>query len=241
MTIKFSTCLANRIAGQAVTVTDAGSQIAFVNSTSRITTTQSDFLTKGFRPGQVIKVASSGSNDGLYTLTQVASDGSYMVTSESLADEAAGAATPTITAVNGFGWKAALNYGILVLFSSPMPATADEVETGTKLLEMTVNAGSFAAGTSTNGITFEFDSSGKIILATGITVQGVGITTGKAYYARYYDNGYITGDDSSNLYAPRFQGRVGTSGQDFTITSTDIVSGVTNTCDSINITQPKTA
>jgi len=238
MAILLSTCLANRIAGQPVSVTDAGSQIAFVAATNTITTTENDFLTQGFRPGLAIEIENSSSNDMLCNIVSVASDGSSMVVDGSLSDEGAGAATPTITVKNGFSWLTTFRYSVLAVFSSPMPSSADVAETGTLLLKFTLNAGAHTPGTSTNGLEFEFNSAGQIKIKSGQTWQASGITDGTAYYARLYDNAYITGDDSSNLVSPRIQGRVGTSGQDFDITSTSIVSGVLNTCDVLNITVP---
>jgi len=241
MAISLSTALVNRIIGKDISVVDAGSQISFT-APNLINTTQSDFLTAGFRPGMVIKVTSGGAstNAGYWTISSLVA-GVITVTESTISTEAAATDTPTISAVNGSGWQEALRYGIFVVYTSPMPANADLAATGTKLLEMTVSAGSFTPGTSTNGIQWDFSSTGKIIIASGDTIQGTGLVTGTAYYGRLYDNGYITGDDSTNFQSPRIQGRVGTSGQDFDITHTKITSGVVNTLDSFNLTQPKTA
>jgi len=235
MAISLSTCLVNRLAGQEVTVTDTpGTAIDFTTGT--ITTTSSDFLTQGFRPGQVIKIASSTSNDGYVTATQVAA--ATITISETITAET-GIAGTTLSVPNGLNWVTIFKHGIMDIYSSPMPANADLAETGTKLLSLTDGAGAFTAGESTNGLQFEFDAAGVFGILSTQTWQDAGIATGTAYYARLYDNAYITGLDSVNLQSPRIQGRVGTSGQDFDITSTSIVIAVTNTCDTLNFTQPK--
>jgi len=241
MALSLSTCLVNRISGQEVTVTDAGSQISFT-ATSTITTTQSDFLTKGFRPGQILKVTDGGSstNAGLYTIASVTAT-VITVSETSISTEAAAVDTPTLSVPTMMNWLNVFRYGVFDVYSSPMPANADLAETGTKLLSMTVSAGAFTAGTSTNGIEWEFVSVGKVQIVSTDTIQGVGLATGTAYYGRLYDNGYITGLDSTNLQSPRIQGRVATSGQDFDITHTAVTISVTNTLSSFNITQPKVA
>jgi len=240
MTISISTCLANRIAGQAISVTDAGSQISFT-APNLITTTQSDWLTQGFRPDQAILITSGGSTTQTVLYHKIASLTSSVITvAADIVTEAAAIDTCTISVVNGLNWLTIFKHGIMEVRSSPMPSTADVAETGTLLLKFTVDAGAFTAGVSTNGLQFEFNSAGQIQILSTQTWQASGITDGTAYYARIYDNAYITGNDAVNLQSPRIQGRVGTSGQDFDITSTSVVSGVLNTCDSMNITQPLT-
>lgn len=242
MAILLSTCLANRMAGQEVTVTDAGSQISFT-APSTIATTQSDFLTKGFRPGQTIKITSGGATTQTTLHHTIASlVAGTITTSEALiVTEAAAVDTPTISVPNGMDWLHLLRYGVFCVYTSPMPANADLAPTGTLLLKMTVSDAGHTAGTSTGGIEWEFDAAGKIQIKTGDTVQGTGLISNTAYYGRIYDNAYITTLDSVNLASPRIQGRVGTSGQDFDITDTDVTLGVVNTLESFNITQPLSA
>jgi len=242
MAISLSTALVNRIIGKGISVVDAGSQISFT-APNLINTTQGDFLTAGFRPGMVINVVSGGAstNAGYWTIASLVA-GVITVSEATISTEAAAVDTPTILAVNGFGWQEALRYSIFVVYTSPEPANADLAATGTKLLEMTVDDGGLTPGTLTNGIQWDFDSIGKIVVASGDTVQGTGLVTDTAYYGRLYDNGYIEGNDSVNLQSPRIQGRVGVgTSQDFGITHTQVTSGVVNTLTSFNITQPKVA
>jgi len=237
MALTISTCLANRKAGQPISVTDAGSQISFDSASHQIRTTQNDFLSKGFRPGLVIKVTNSSLNNGLFEITNVAGDGSALTVAQAISDEAASAATPTLTVSNGQSLLTLINYGIFVVYASPM-VDVNAAITSQKLLEMTVDGLSFTPGTSTNGITWEFDSAGKIKLSTGNTIKGTGLANGTAYFGRIYCNGYITGDDSTNNQSIRIQGRIGTgNSQDFSISSTDIKLGVVNTLDSFNLTE----
>lgn len=240
MAISYSTCLVNRLAGEEISVLDGGSQISFT-APDIITTTQSDFITQGFRPGQIIKVTDGGSstNAGLYTVDTVTA--TVITTIEqTISTEAAAVDTPTLSVPTMMNWLSIFRYSIFDVYdgSGGMPADADAAELGVKLLSMTLDGGTFTAGASANGIEFEFVSAGKIQLKTGDTYQDDGIATGTAYYGRLYDNGYITGNDASNLQSCRIQGRVATSGQDFDITSTSVVISVTNTLRSFNITLP---
>ena len=59
MALYYSTRAINLNAGYKPTVTDAGSQISFT-APNLINTTQSDFITKGFRPGMVIEIVDGG-------------------------------------------------------------------------------------------------------------------------------------------------------------------------------------
>jgi hypothetical protein len=232
------------ITGKPITVTDAGSQISFIAATSRIATTQNDFLTKGFRPGMVVQVASSSLNDGYYPITFVASDGSYMTTSGTIVDEAASAATPTISVPNGVNWATMFKYGIFVIYSSPIGDDADAAEGGTKLAELTESAGAFTPGTSTNGLEVEFSADGVFTIKSGQAWRDdTPVAAGTAYYGILYDNAYLQGDDSINKYSPRIMGTVGVSGsgRDFIISSTGITTTIPVTCTQFQGTQASQA
>lgn len=236
MAITISTALANLLAGNVPSVTDGGSEIAFVNSTGRITTTVGDFLTAGFRPGDVVEVTSSSSNNDIFTITEVDSAGAWIEVVGGVVEEAAAAASPTIALVNGKGWLQSLRDGVLAIFESPMPLV-DAAETGTLLLLLTKDGSAHSPGDGTNGLEFEFTAAGLMGKSASQDWEGVGLATGDAYWGRFYDNAYITGDDTVNLASPRVQGRVGTSGQEILITSTSIVTGVPNSCTQFNLTQ----
>lgn len=238
MAAKLSSALVNALAGVVPSVVDAGSQIALVSGTAKITDTQSRFLDEGFRPGDVIEVSNSsgGTNDGFYTITSVASDGSDMVVSPAPTDEAAAAATPTVACVSSKGFKDIFRYGVLRLYSGSQPADADAVETGTLLLEVTVSSGAFTKGTSTNGLQFGSITDGVISKNADIW-SDTGIAAGTAGWYRFYDNALADGADSADEKI-RFDGSVGVSGADLDLGSTTIAIGATTTIDGFDVTLP---
>lgn len=191
----FSTGLCNAWGGATPSVTDAGSQIAFVNGTAKITDTQSRFLSSGFRPGDVIIVSDSdsGTNDGYYSVTSVASTGADMVVSPAPTDEAAAAATPTIACVSSKGLLDILRYGTIKIFTGSQPATADTAEAGSELVQITSSSGAFTQGTSTNGLTFDEPTARIVNKASAQTWSGTASAEGTAGWGRYYDNALETG------------------------------------------------
>lgn len=246
MAVKYSTRAQALIMGRAITVTDAGSQISFAVGTSTITTTQSDFLTQGFRPGQSITVtnANNATNNDEFVISSVTA--TTIVVTGTLADEAAALGTPTIALVNGLNWPLMFKDGILVIYSSPMPANADLLETGTLLAELTLSGATFTAGATAGGLEIEHSATtdGVFGIKSGEAWQdSTPNAAGTAYYAILYDNGYITGLDSTNKQSPRIMGTVGVSGsgRDFIISSTSIVTTVPVTCTQFQGTQASEA
>jgi hypothetical protein len=239
MTVKLSTALRNSLLGTKVTRTDGGSEIAFVNAGGLCTDTTNALLTDGFRPGQIIEVTNSsgGTNDGYYSITSVASDGSQMVISPAPTDEAAAAATPTIEVVHGLAFKDTFKDGCIRIYSGSQPADADAAETGTLLVEITSSGGTLTPGTATNGIEFDAIAAGVLSKKTAETWSGTASNTGTAGYFRLYDNARHTGLDST-YYMKRIDGSCGVSGADLNMSSTSIVSAATITIDSFDVTLP---
>lgn len=234
--IRFSTGLRNALLGAIPSVTDAGSQIAFVNSTSRITDTQSRFLSSGFRPGDVVIVSDSdgGTNDGYYSVTSISSNGSYMTVSPAPTDELAAAATPTIACVTSKGFLDIFRHCTLKIFSGTQPATADLTEAGSELAQITVSAGAFTKGTATNGLDFDAPSAGVLSKASGEVWRGTAGATGTAGWFRLYDNALETGASSTAI---RLDGAIAVSGSDLNM-PTSIVSGQAQTIDQFDLTLP---
>lgn len=232
-----STGLRNALMGAIPSVTDAGSQIAFDNGTAKITDTQSRFLSSGFRPGDVIEVSNSdgGTNDGYYSVTSVASDGSDMVVSPAPTDEAAAAATPTIACVTSKGFLDIFRHCTLKIFTGAPPADADTAEAGSELVQITVSSGAFTKGTATNGLDFDAPSAGVLSKASGETWSGTASATGTAGWWRLYDNSLITGASSTAI---RMDGTVAASGGQLNM-PTSIISDATITIDQFDLTLPE--
>lgn len=94
-------------------VSYTASTIAFVNGTpDTITDSANGFVTAGFEVGDVITVSDTASNNGTYTITNVAA-GTLTVSGTGIADEAAGSATLTAarkyakvgTAIKSFSYE----------------------------------------------------------------------------------------------------------------------------------------
>lgn len=233
MAFKLSTGLRNALLGEQDTITAI--TLAAVSSTNSITDSGSGLFTAGFRPGDVVTISgfTESSNNGLATITSVASSGSSMIISGlTLSDESAGDSV-TITA-NGKSWKDIFRNHVIRIYSGSAPADADAAETGTLLVEITLSSGTVTPGTSTNGLNFDSISSGVLSKDSNVH-SGVGLVTGTAGYYRLYDNGRVTGISTT---AKRAQGVVGTSGTDFIMSSTSIVLDAITTLDTHNITLP---
>ena len=234
--LRFSTGLRNALLGTIPSVTDAGSQIAFVNGTAKITDTQSRFLSSGFRPGDVIEVSDSdsGTNDGYYSVTSIASDGSDMVVSPAPTDEAAAAATPTIACVTSKGLLDIFRHATIKIYTGSQPADADTAESGSELVQITVSSGSFTKGTATNGLDFDAPASGVISKASGETWSGAAGAAGTAGWFRLYDNALITGASTTAI---RVDGAVAVSGGQLNM-STSIDANAPVTVDQFDLTLP---
>ena len=235
MARKFSTGLRGAILGNvaAVTLTD----ISFVIGTAKILTAAGNFLTSGFRPGDVILPSGTASNNLLFTVTSIASDGSDMVLDPAPSTEGAGASM-TITAA-GKGFEQSFKNGVLRIYSGSQPTDADDAETGTLLVEITVSSATLTPGVSTNGLNFDVvtpdtDRTESVLAkSTGEVWSGTALATGTAGYGRFYDNGRIVGASETSI---RFDGSAGTSGAQFNLSTTTITSGATITVDTCTIT-----
>ena len=239
MTLRLSTGLRNSMLGDAFLVgalldyNDGGG----VGDADIITDSSSRFLTAGFRVGDSITTTNSttGGNDfGPVELSAVAA-GTLTFTAGTLAATEVFAATTTLTGNNGGSLKTIMANGILFIYSGSQPANADSAETGTKLVEITLSSGAFSPETATNGLEFKQEISGVLSKNSLEAWSGVASATGTAGWFRFYDNNEDTGADTT---ACRFDGSVGTSGAQLTVSSTSIVSGATITVDSFDVTLP---
>jgi hypothetical protein len=123
--------------------------------------------------------------------------------------------------------------GIIELRTGTQPATADDAETGTLLVRITLNSGAYT-DLATNGI--EMQASGTALnKKTGETWSGVAIADGVAGWFRMYSTSYTQG---SSTTAARIDGAVAQSGAQMNLPSTNITTGGTTTIDSVTINFP---
>ena len=106
-----------------------------------------------------------------------------------------------------------LGYATLRVYSGSQPANAGSAPTGTLLVEIQLQG-------------FNASANGSAGLATGTQAQGTASATGTAGWARLTDG-------TRNI-----DGSVGTTGTDFIINTTSIVSGGNVTLTNCTITQP---
>lgn len=204
MAVRLSTGLRNKFAGSVATKVDAASGVAFVQSGSLITCASGTFLTDGFRPGDTILVTNTVLNEGTYGILSISSDGTSMALDDGVVDEGVGG-NPTITGY-GKSLKEIFNGSIIAIYSGSAPGTADLAESGTLLLEITVDSGAFTPGSLTNALTFDAISAGKLSKSSSQSWFGRGLAEGAQGYFRIYDNQYLKGASSVSI---RLQGTIG--------------------------------
>ncbi len=136
---------------------------------------------------------------------------------------------------SGRSFADALKNGTFKIFTGSQPPTADDAETGTELVQITLSSGPFTPGNPTNGINLEDAVNGVLSKAVAETWSGVASASGTAGYFRFYDNSMTTG--SSNT-AIRFDGAIATSGAELNMSSTTITDGGTTTIDSFEVELP---
>jgi hypothetical protein len=107
--------------------------------------------------------------------------------------------------------------GKLRIYSGTKPATVADAITGTLLADLTCNA------------TFAPAASSGVLTLNAITSDSSADATGTATHFRIYKS-----DGTTAV----LQGDVGTSGSDFNLNTTSLVSGATVACSSFTITAP---
>ena len=128
------------------------------------------------------------------------------------------------------GLKTLLDGGVIDIFTGSQPASADYVETGTKLIRISSTSGT----TNVDGLRFGTAAAGVL----GRTVPawtGSVIVAGVAGWFRFYGT---TGTSGTSATTWRFDGGVGVSGADLNLSHTDLVVDSTLTIANFNITQP---
>ncbi len=111
------------------------------------------------------------------------------------------------------GITGAMAYATLRIYTGSQPATGGTAATGTLLVEITLQG-------------FNAAATGVATLYTGSPIQGTAVASGTAGWARLTDGVH------------NIDGTVGTTGTDFVINTTSVVSGGTVTLTNCTITQP---
>lgn len=222
MALRISTGLRNKMLGDGRATIHGmltANTISFDNASSEIRDSGNGLVTAGFLPGDLIRVDNTGSNDGTFTASSVAAGA--IVTSVAPVTESAGTVF-AIAAASGGMLRDAMRNGVLRIYSGSQPATADTATSGTLLLEVTVDGGTFSHGTAANGLNWATAASGVIEKDGTETWKATGLADGTAGWFRFFANPSDGGTTSTTL--ARIDGSVGTSGADLTLVSTAIVT-----------------
>ena len=132
--------------------------------------------------------------------------------------------------LSGLSLKAALNGGSLLLFSGPVPATADAAATGTVLMSLTVG------GDGTTGLTFGTAENGVISKSeTEVWATSAVDTSGTISYFRFVSSTDSGGNSTTDA---RIQGTAGIVGTDLVLTSTEVTAGQPWTLNYFNVALP---
>ena len=135
--------------------------------------------------------------------------------------------------LSGLSLKAALDGGSLLLFSGPVPATADAAETGTVLMRLTVGGDGktgLSFGTAENGVISKSEAE---VWATSAVD-----TSGTISYFRFVSSTDSGGDSTTKA---RIQGTAGIVGTDLVLTSTEVTAGQPWTLNYFNVALPTLA
>lgn len=238
MTLRFSSGLRNAILDYKARATDlmVASTISFGDGDGtggRDTINDSNNGLAGFSVGDMITVAGSTSNNVTTEILSVAA-AKIEVAAATLATEASGD-TVILAAARGGCFSDLMKFGVIDIYTGTQPTSADDAETGTKLVRITQGSAAFTSGVETNGLVMGNVTSYALKREDGEVWSGVGLATGTAGWARFYANTVVTGASTTAL---RFDMAVASSGAQLNMTNTSVTTGGTSTIDSVTLTQP---
>jgi hypothetical protein len=150
--------------------------------------------------------------------------------------------TGFVNAVNVTGSvKSLMADGIVAIYSGTQPTTADDTESGTLLMLLTLNSGAFTPGVATNGLNMDVSVAGVLAKAVAEVWSGLGLAaagTGTvAGWFRWYDNDMVTGASTT---AVRVDGSIGTTtAYELRMSNTTIVENGPSTVSTFTYTTPK--
>jgi hypothetical protein len=132
------------------------------------------------------------------------------------------------------GLKTLLDGGVLDIFTGSQPASADYIETGTKLVRISSTSGTRVGPGEADGLRFGTAAAGVLGIGTPAWSGTVGVA-GVAGWFRLYGT---TGTAGTSATTWRMDGAVGVSGADLNLSHTNLAASSVLTITSFNITQP---
>lgn len=127
--------------------------------------------------------------------------------------------------------------GVLRIFSGAQPDSADDAETGTLLVTLTLSGQPFVPDTWDGGLQFGDPGGGAVEKLPGQTWSGVAVATGTAGWFRFYDTSMVTGEDAAKE-AVRFDGNISTGGAQLNMSSAAITVGQIVVVDRFQVSIP---
>jgi len=182
-----------------------------------------------------ITVAGAGTaaNNASFEILSVA-PGIIEVAAGTIVTEAAGTSIVLVSAEGG-SMSDLFRNSVLDIYSGVQPTDADQGETGTKLVSITLSSGAFTDGLADSGINFDEAVAGVLSKDDDEVWSGSGLANGTAGWFRLYDNDHMTGISTTGV---RLDGSIATSGAQMNLSNTAITAGGTTTVDSVNLTMP---
>ncbi len=240
MAIRLSTGLRNAMLDQKAVATNliTSATVSFESGSGtdgrdRIVDAVSDLSVYRRRDNLTVAGAGQAGNNGTFEILAVAA-GYVEVAASSLTVEATGSQV-LLAGSKGGAFVDLFRNCVIDVYSGSQPASADDSESGSKLLTVTLASGSFTAGVPANGINFGEVLAGFLSKESGETWSGLGLVDGTAGWFRTYDNAYVPGASDTEI---RFDGSVATSGAQFNMSLTAITAGATTTVNSVSLTLP---
>jgi len=135
---------------------------------------------------------------------------------------------------------AGLTYGVLDLFSGPMPTDPNNADSGTLLARITVASGAWVAGTSTNGLEFSTPAGGIVGIKSGQVWSGLGVAEGTIGYARFRGNVLDNGGSSTTLVRVDLTVSAG-GGAEVNVSTLNVKVGVPVPISAVTLTMPRSS
>jgi len=243
MALRLSTGLRNKMLGYqaecSAVLVGTGANVSLVSggaSADTITDTGTSFITQGFRAGQKVTIigATTPTNDGSFLVTDITA-GTLTLGIGDLAGSEALASGGVLVQAHGGSFRDLFMDSIIRIFSGSQPVNADTAESGSLLVEITLDGAAFVAGAEANGLTLDEPSSGTLSKPAAANWQGTGILSGSMGWFRMYSNEVTSGASTT---AVRLDGSIAASGSQFIVASTTVVAGATSTINTFVLTLP---
>jgi len=237
MAFRFSTKVRNDMLGLKATCNQlvTGVDIAIVDGgAGNDTITQVANGLGSFEVGDKVTIQGSAADDGSYEILAVAA-GQLDIPTGSITGEAAGNQI-ILGSARGGSLVDQFRNMTMKIFTGSQPATADDAESGSELIQITESSGAFTGGSSDNGINFGQVADAELHTADGEVWSGKATATGTAGWFRIYDNAAIGGADDQVI-----DGAIATSGSQMNMANTAITTDGTTTIDEVNIPMAESA